>query len=249
MSIGAKVTPEQLLALIEAVLREAPPLVYGEPLTDKDLRWLGRAEAILTAAATVGVSSELLDFRVARQLLGSYNHNREALLASLHTAYCHAELAAPATAQGAFIPAGDTWNGYAAIVKLVQRQCDDLLLIDPYLSAALFTDFAPHSVARAGLRCLTSKRNELHAALEAAAQRWADDVLGRAKPVEVRYAANGALHDRLIIFDRTEVYLISQSLKDIAKRSPASVSRAEPELASLKIDHYETLWSKSDPLL
>lgn len=250
MSDRAKLTPEQLMALLEAVIRKAPSLGHDEALTDGDLRWLGRAEALLVAAAyPSGLSNEVLNFRRGRTQLGAFNHSREMLLAPLHTAYCQLELAAPSEAQGAFIPAGDTWNGYAALVKLMQQECDDLLLVDPYLDASLYLSFAPHSVARTGLRCLTCKRNEYNPALSAAALRWSTEPIAEIKQIQVRYAPSGSLHDRLIIFDRSVVYLISQSLKDIAKRSPASVSRAEPELASLKVAHYDALWSEGEPLL
>jgi hypothetical protein len=119
------------------------------------------------------------------------------------------------------------------------------LLVDPYLTSDLFTDFAPHSGARKGVRCLTTKRGEYHPGLAAAAQKWAGDAIARSKPVEVRYAPPGTLHDRLIIIDRGGAWLVSQSLKDIAKRSPASVSRGDAELTQLKADHYDALWSQS----
>jgi hypothetical protein len=151
--------------------------------------------------------------------------------------------------RGGFIPAGDTWNGYAALVRLLQRECGDLMVVDPYLDAAIFLDFLPHSTALRPVRCLTAKRNEYHPALTAAAARWSGDPVGQQKPVEVRYAPSGALHDRLIIFDRgAEVWLISQSVKDIAKRSPASVLLADSELGHLKADHYEAAWTQSTPI-
>jgi hypothetical protein len=195
---SSTLSPEQLLALLEAVIREAPPFEYQHPLTENDLRWLGRAEAVIEAT---GSTTDLMEFRLARKTLGTYSHSRDALLGPLHNAYYRVELHAPTAVQGAFIPAGDTWNGYAALVKLIQRECDELLIVDPYLSSELFTDFAPHAAARNRIRCLTSRRGEYHPGLVAAARRWSVDALSHKKPIEVRYAASGALHDRLIIFD------------------------------------------------
>jgi hypothetical protein len=234
--------PEQLLALLEAAIREAPPFVYQEELTDSDMRWLGRADALLEASGGVPA---LVSFRTARHSLGGYNHSREKLLIPLHDAYSRMELFVPAALQGAFIPGGDTWNGYAAIVKIMQLECDDLLVVDPYLNSVIYTDLAPHTVAKKGVRCITSRRTENHAALFASSKKWLSDPISANRPVEVRYAPSSTLHDRLIIVDEKQVWLVSQSLKDIAKRSPASVSRADGELAEMKVRHYNDLWLKS----
>jgi hypothetical protein len=67
--------------------------------------------------------------------------------------------------------------------------------------------------------------------------------------IETRLAPDGSLHDRLIILDGKEVWLVSQSLKDIGKRSAASLTRADPELASMKSDACDVLWQQSQPLV
>ena len=174
--------------------------------------------------------------------------NNQSLLIPLYDAFSSMELLVPAAMQGAFIAGGDTWNGYAAIVKIFQTECDDLLVIDPYLSSVIYTDLAPHAVAKNGMRCLGSKRGEYHAGLVAAANKWAGDAISKTHPVEVRYAPAGSLHDRLIIVDEKEVWLVSQSLKDIAAKSPASVARAEGDIGYMKIQHYRELWNQSTPL-
>ena len=61
-------------------------------------------------------------------------------------------------------------------------------------------------------------------------------------PQAVRYM------NRLIIIDKRETWLISQSFKDIAKRSPASVFGAEAGLCEMKAAHYDALWVQSVPV-
>jgi len=234
-----------MLALLEAVIRDAPALIYEQPLSDTDIRWLGRADALLDAS---GAIPALISFRNARASLGSYAHDRSKLLIPLHDAYGRVELSMPAASQGAFIPGGDTWNGYSALVRIFQTECDDLFIVDPYLNAGIYTDLAPHSAAKNSLRCLTTKRGENHSGLLASHGKWANDEISKSRPLELRYGPQGSLHDRLIIVDRTQVWLVSQSFKDIAKRSPASVSRAESELAEMKIGHYFELWEQSKPM-
>ncbi len=245
MNMNKSLPAEQLLVLLEAAIRDAPAFVYQEPLTESDIRWLGRVDALLEAS---GSMPALIGFRTARAGLGSFNHDRTKLLIPLHDAYSKIELRVPSALQGAFIPAGDTWNGYAAIVKLIQRDCEDLFIVDPYLDLGLYTDFAPLAAASKGMRALTSRQSANHPGLSTISAKWAGDSISNGRAVEVRYAPKGTLHDRLIIIDGTEVWLVSQSLKDIAKRSAASVSRADPELASMKAQHYSDLWSQSEPL-
>jgi len=62
------VSPEQLLALIADTIRQAPAFKYGVPLSDADMRWLARADALLDASSTVPA---LMTFRTARAGLGS----------------------------------------------------------------------------------------------------------------------------------------------------------------------------------
>jgi len=155
----------------------------------------------------------------------------------------------PNAAQGAFIPGGSDWNGFAALAKIIQPHCDNQLLVDPYLDSSLFFDLAPLSGARQRMRALTVRRDSLNSALEAAARKWAASERGQALPVDVRYAAARDLHDRLIVIDSSEVWLVSQSFKDIAKKSPASVQKADSELTQAKRDHYEEVWRDAQPLM
>jgi hypothetical protein len=239
MPIKSPLTPEQVLALLKAAIEEAPAFQYEGPLTESDLRWLGKADALLEAS---GPMLALTSFRMARSSLKTMRHDRNSVMMPLYDAYGRAELLTPMENRGAFIPAGDTWNGYAAIVKLIQRPCDDLLVIDPYINSSFFIDFTPLAEAKKLVRCLTVNRTENHVGLMAAIGKWSRDPISSIKPVEVRYAPARALHDRLIIIDGKEVWLITQSLKDIALRSPASVSRAEPDIGLMKMQHYEDLW-------
>jgi len=119
-----------------------------------------------------------------------------------------------------------------------------MLIVDPYLNSEIYLSFAPHCKAAFGLDCLTTKRTEYHQGLLACASKWGSSQIH----VSIKYAEKSALHDRLIIIDGREVWLISQSIKDIAKNSPAYVSRADAELSRIKADHYEELWRNSAPL-
>jgi len=220
--------------------------MYGEPRTEDERRWLGRVDAILEASGNI---LAIAAFRSARQRLGGMMQSRDDLMIPLYDVLSAMELLVPASMQGAFIPPGDTWDGYSALVKLIQRECDDILIVDPYLSSDIYLYFAPHSAAKKGIRCLCQKKNQTFAGLQASAAKWASDPISEQHPVEVRFAAEKLLHDRLIIIDGKESWIVTQSIKDIAKRSPASVTRTEPELAQMKSNYYETVWASATPLV
>ncbi len=234
------ISPDELLALLAAAIKDAPRLNYGYPLSDDDLSWLGRAEALIEAA---GYMPSLVDFRFARDDLGTYTHDRSSVLAPLHAAYGRVELQASRLSKGTFIPPGETWNGYSAIVKILQEAKKDILVVDPYLDASFFLDFAPICPHGSLVRCLSTKRSEFHGGLVAASNRWEKDRSSDGARIEVRYVSHSALHDRAIILE-TRVWLVSQSIKDIAKKSPASVSLADDELGRMKASHYDQLWSQ-----
>lgn len=231
--------------MLQGLVRDAPALPSGERLGEAEAKWLGRADALLSAFGQV---NQVVTFRVARENLGTIRHDRNSLMQPLYDALSHLELLVPAELQGAFIRAGDTWNGYAALVQIVQRECKSLFIVDPYMDASVFMDLVPHMVAKQSIRILTARQPPLLPALIAASNRW-NGTRDRTTPdVETRLAPSGRLHDRLIIVDGNDAWLVSQSLKDIAKKSPASVTRADVELAKLKATAYDELWLESRPL-
>ena len=238
-------SPEQILALLKAAITDAPMFGYLESRTEEQLRWVARVDALLKFAGNIRAS---VAFDLAKLAIGSSNFDEGKLLQPLYDAYYLTELSVPSALQGAFIPPGDTWNGYAALVRILQDECDSLLIVDPYISADIFPEFMPHASARSGVRILTTKQTKLHEALLASAEKWKQTHPLPTESVEVRYAETAALHDRLLIIDNKEAWLVSQSIKDIAKRSPASVTRADAEIAIMKAQFYDALWSTSTPI-
>ena len=236
------IPPEQLRALLEQTIRAAPALTPTVPLSEDDERWLAKAEALVEASGSL---NDQLDFSMARRKLGTLAQSRTHIMGPLLKAFERVELHAPATGQGRFIPPGETWNGYAALVKIIQPPCTDILIVDPYLDGSAFIDLMPQSNAKELVRCLTVK-GAYHNSLIAAAHKWQSDGSSSNHPAEVRYAPPNSLHDRVIIVDRRDVWLISQSLKDIAAKSPATLTLADPEMANLKMAHYDALWDVSE---
>ena len=78
-------------------------------------------------------------------------------------------------------------------------------------------------------------------------ERWQQQYAST-RPLTVKLAAPRSLHDRLIIIDGSTVYVSTQSLNALAVRSPASIMRADPEMAQLKIEAYQLIWDNAASL-
>lgn len=235
--------PEQAAALLAEVIATVPEFDYDQDgYQDGDLEWLGRAHALLRR---VGSNGEHVAFEFARKSLFTLTHSRHELLAPLYQTLAAVELDLPASKQGAFIASGDKWNGYAGLIGVLSQPGKSVLIVDPYLDASFALEFLPVLKQLKQIRCLTSSREA--GSLLAAAKRWVTDEPNTS--LEIRQASRKALHDRLIIFGRDEVHLVSQSFKDIAARSPASIQKASPEVAEGKQEHYEELWREAETIL
>src|SRR6185369_360104 len=209
-------------------------------------RWLGRAAVLI--AETVGKldahgSMDLIKFNQAADGLTGIlrdDHAHE-IVTVLHRALARAEKNAPAAAQGAFIPVGAVFDVFQVVRKVLGEAKSDLLIVDAYMGANVLTDFAPLAREGVTIRLLTDGGYTKPDALKPAATRWAEQYAA-ARPLEIRLTAPRQLHDRLIAADREHVWSLTQSLKDFAARSPATVLRVEREIAQQKIHAYGALW-------
>lgn len=163
---------------------------------------------------------------------------------ALYRALAKAELAAPAGVQGAFIPVGGSFDAYAALAKVFSKAQADLLVVDPYMDDSVLIEFGGAVPETVALRLLSDKATAKQS-LEPAAKRWKAQYPNR--NLQVRLTPARALHDRVILVDGKEAWTITQSLKDLAKRSPAEIVRAN-DIAPLKIAAYEQIWNAAGAL-
>jgi hypothetical protein len=210
--------------------------------------WLGRAFAV------VEQTKDLVDtgsFRDACTELHAPDHTRHEraknkIVDVLYRRLGVAELNAPVSAQGAFIPAGNAFDAMAAVGKVLQTATGDVLIVDPYLNEKALTDFAPLAPEHCRIRLLADQQNH-KGTLKPAAERWSVQ-FKTARPLEVRLAPPRSLHDRLILLDSATAFVLTQSLNAFAGRSPASIIRSDDEIAKLKIAAYQDMWNAAAPL-
>lgn len=166
----------------------------------------------------------------------------------LQRALARAELAAPASSSGSFLPVGSAMDAMSAIGKVLKEAQSRLLVVDPYLDHTILTDFAAMAAEGVKIDLLADAfAPKTIATLAPAVQRWATQY-GAKRPIEARATAPRLLHDRLIIVDDAKVWNVSQSFKDLAGRSPASITVAPAEVTTLKISAFADLWAAGTPL-
>lgn len=241
---------ETLYMQLGQLVAEMPDLRGTERLSADAQRWLGRAALLVDCAHERDpANADGSLFRLAAgQLVGVLRDiNAHQIEVILYRALATAEAKAPATARGSFIPAGAGFSALQSVGKVLAEAATDVLIVDPYLDVKAITDFVPLAADHVTVRLLGDSFSTKPDPLRTAAQRWTAQY-GAARPLGIRLTKPRALHDRLILIDQKTAYILTQSLKDFASRSPASVNRADPGTTQLKIDHYESEWQAATPL-
>lgn len=120
------------------------------------------------------------------------------------------------------------------------------MIVSPDMDEAALTKYGCAVPDGVTLRLLTDAANYMPT-LEPAATKWVKQY-GNTKPLAVRLAPVKSLHDRSIFIDGSIAWTLTQSLKDIAKRSSAEIVRTV-DIATIKIAAYEAIWNSASVLV
>ena len=206
---------------------------------DEFYRWLGRAGAIVGIESTTFAA----ELQAAQTVYLGNNewHLLQVANTVLYKAMALVELRLPVQQQSSFIQAGKELDGFASVAKVLKEATTEVWLVDPYMDETLLTNFAVLVDEAVSVRLL-SDENYVYPAFEPAVRRFKTQ-FGTKRPLEARITPPRALHDRLIFLDGKEAFAVTQSFKDLAKRSHASILKVDAELAALKHPAYEDLWA------
>lgn len=240
-------TPEQLYVRLGTLLQEVPSFATGDFLSPEEDMWLARAVALLEASnPNDAVEAKHAVKRAHTTTLGFERMQEGGFIVSvLRRALARTELQVPASAQGAFIPAGDVYEAFAAVGKILGAAQIDVFLVDPYADEKLLGEYAAQAPEGISVRVLTDDKR-MKATLVPATRKWQQQY-GDERPLEVRTSTT-RVHDRLIIIDRATAYMVGQSFKDLAVDAPTTISRTADEIAKLKIESHEEMWNSGHDL-
>lgn len=237
--------PESLYVHLGRLIETTPDLACPGPVSAETNQWLGRAAALVEAS---GDMADFVTLKVAAQNLETVlrETNAQTIVAIVHRALARAELKAPAASQGAFIPVGESFSAVAAVSKVLMTARQTVLIVDPYADAKALTDFAVLAPEGVQVRIL-SDAGTVKPSLKPAAEHWAKQY-NSARPLEIRLAPARNLHDRIITVDDAQAWTLTQSLKDFAARSPATIVKVDTETAGLKVSAYAAIWQSATAL-
>lgn len=243
----AKVTlsPEKALAHWRSLVATMPDLLNGPP-EDVDI-WLGKVVALSGADGSMSEVSIKLHVQNFRSPIGlSFQSGLSGIKDHVYSRLAAAELNSPTEVSGAFIPAKNAHDALSAIGGVLESAQQSVLIIDPYLGGDALKKFIVFARETVPIRLLADAKH-VKPTLQPAVDAWTQQ-FGVVRPIEARLSAARSLHDRLIILDGSHAWILTQSFNAFADRAPATIQKADPESAKLKIEAYEDLWRSSIPL-
>jgi hypothetical protein len=223
-----------LLAELEAQARTTPAFKRSTPLTASDHQWLGRTHALLKRWNPY----DAVSFMVAADSVGNeFSHERSlaTVQGTLYRAIEDLRLKVQGKPEGVFGP-GAVYDFHRALRDVMQSASTSLFVIDPYMNGKVF-DYLIEVPAGVTTRLLTMhKPAAVKAAMATFKQQYP-------LPVEAREAS--PLHDRVVFVNGSSCFVLGQSIKDAAVKSPTYLAPLSGDLVADKLAAYETVWASA----
>ena len=138
---------------------------------------------------------------------------------------------------GQVYEAGQQHSFLLNLKKIILGAESEVFVVDPYFDGKAFETFLSPLGNTCGMRILCS--------------RYSSDVAGHITAFRSQYNSvpklrknKKGIHDRLVIIDRVDCWIIGGSIKDGGKK-PTYIVPLQPAISPSKIAIYEDLWGKS----
>jgi len=227
--------PQILLAQIRGLLARAPSFADYEPTSAKHQEWLGQAHArVHRWNAHEGSSFRLAADALPGQLMR--DHSLATVFGILNRAVADLELQLPVSSAQAFGP-GAVYDFFKALNSVVASAQSSLLIVDPYMDDTIFDAYLSVVPKKVAIRLLVEGYS---VKVKPAAQRFAAQ---NGNPIEARRSP--AFHDRVIFVDASECWVLGMSIRKAAETKPTYLAPLSPDIAALKLTHYEQVWSNA----
>jgi hypothetical protein len=227
-----------LLAQLHSLLESAPDFSTYSPTSGEHHSWIAKAHALISrwdknAAFQLALAADSVHMSLLRD--GSVSK----IVGLLHRAIADLELEAPKVADQAFAP-GAEYNFFKALNAALSSATSSIFIVDPYLDEHIFDSYLAGTPTGLTVRLLTHKYGNL---LKPAVQKFPTQ---HGTSVSARISPE--LHDRVVFVDNLSCWVMGQSIKDAAKSKPTYLLPLPPDIAKLKLGHYEAIWSNANVL-
>jgi hypothetical protein len=117
--------PEILYHQLGRLIETMPDFYLGGAWTSDKHKWVGQADALIMQSGDI---SDKTDWRTALERFDVQPHSSAStMIRVLYRVLAAAELKAPASAKGTFIPVGNSFDAFVALAKVLQTATRDVL--------------------------------------------------------------------------------------------------------------------------
>lgn len=222
-----------LLAHLRALIERQPDWSTYSEHSSPHQQWLAQARSLVNrwspveaAAITVAVPN------LGRDII--HNDAVGRILQSVQNAIADLEFDVPTEDRLAF-GAGDVYDIFRELKKVIESAEKSVFIIDPYLDATVFDLYLDGVSAGIDVKLLC---NRFAGPVSQAAQRYSQQ---HASSVEVRQTSDA--HDRVIFLDDSACFVLGQSIKDAANAKPTYLAPLPPDVSIEKLRIYNDVWN------
>ncbi|MEH6645501.1 hypothetical protein [Sulfitobacter sp.] len=202
-------------------------------------RWIARIGALL---ARVGIGHKLA-FQSAQHTLVTYwsvarEPLRQKILAAAEEIKLELELDGHEDLGQVYAPQRQ-YDFLRDLKEIIIGAQEEVFIIDPYFDGQTFETYLGPLGSSCSIRVLCSKHS--------------NEVAGHIKAFGAQYGIypelrkNGNLHDRLVIIDSSDCWIVGGSIKDAGKK-PTYLVPLQPSISPTKISIYESIWQQATPV-
>jgi len=202
-------------------------------------RWIARIGALLTRA---GIEHKLKFNSIRQTSVQFWSLTRESFRRHLLSAAEEIRLALELDGHediGQVYGSQQQYDFLRDLKEIILGAQTEVLVVDPYFDGQAFETYLGPLGSGCSIRILCS--------------RYSSDVAGHVAAFSGQYNVKPALrksqdlHDRLVIIDRSDCWIVGGSIKDAGKK-PTYLVPLQPNIALTKIEIYEALWCDAKPV-
>jgi hypothetical protein len=198
-------------------------------------------EALPRFVRTCGDLSQFWHFIKTKQTLPTYASRREFIWEAFRPLLVGADDETSAVERQAFFAKGSEHDAYVHIRSILQTANQQVFIIDPYMDSSIFQVLGTLSSAAVTVKLLTSK---IPADFGLEAQKFVKQHSGFT--IEARRTRD--FHDRFIILDGKNCFLLGASIKDAGNKGFTVVPLSEISIVKSVIDHANQVWPSATPI-
>lgn len=223
---------------IKTLLASPPTFAAYTPTSAEHLAWLAQAHALLhrwspNEAASMQTAMDFISSSALRDI------NIAKVFGTLHRAVSAMDLSLSNEAGQAFGP-GAVYDFFKALKGLVSSASKSLLIVDPYVDISVFDTYLSDIPTGVNVRLLLrNSSTDLKQAIEKFISQHR---------INIEVKKNGEFHDRIVIVDTADCWVLGQSIKNAAQSMPTYLAPLSLDVGAMKIKHYEDIWRKATPL-